>query len=128
MMIPATVVVRLSVHFAARRVESRHNSLYNSSLKQGVSGKIMVAGCEFMRPSEIEDLIKAGLSGCEAQVSSDDDTHFEAVVVCAAFAGKRPLARHQMVYKTLGDLMGGEIHALSIQALTPEEHSGALRR
>ena len=42
-------------------------------------------------------------------------------MVAAEFAGKRPLARHQMVYASLGDRMGGEIHALSIQALTPEE-------
>ena len=33
----------------------------------------------------------------------------------------RSLARHQLVYRTLGDLMGREIHALSIEALTPEE-------
>ncbi len=55
---------------------------------------------------------------------SEDNTHFEAVIVSNEFAGKRPLQRHQMVYKTLGELMGGEIHALSIQAFTPEEQSG----
>ena len=74
-----------------------------------------------MKPAEIEKLIADGLPGCQVQVLSDDDTHFEAVVVSEAFAGKRPLQRHQMVYKTLGDLMGGEIHALSIRALTPGE-------
>ena len=76
-----------------------------------------------MTPSEIEALITAGLPGCDARVMSDDNTHFEAVVVSAEFAGKRPLQRHQLVYKTLGDLMGGEIHALSIQALPPDEQA-----
>ena len=76
-----------------------------------------------MKPSEIEQLISTGLPGCQVQVLSDDDTHFEATVICAEFSGKRPLQRHQMVYKTLGSLMGGEIHALSITALTPEEQS-----
>jgi len=52
---------------------------------------------------------------------SDDNTHFEAIVVAAEFEGKRPLARHQLVYKTLGALMGNEIHALSIRAFTPDE-------
>jgi len=52
---------------------------------------------------------------------SDDNTHFEALVVAAEFEGKRPLARHQLVYKTLGALMGNEIHALSIRAFTPDE-------
>ncbi len=78
-----------------------------------------------MSPSEIEQLILAGLPGCRAQVLSDDGTHFEAVVISEAFAGKRPLQRHQMVYQTLGELVGGEIHALSIQARTPAEQDGA---
>jgi len=78
-----------------------------------------------MTPNEIKQLITVGLPECEVSVSSDDNTHFDAVVICTEFAGKRPLQRHQMVYRTLGDLMGGEIHALSIQALTPDEQSGS---
>lgn len=78
-----------------------------------------------MKPTEIEQLIAAGLPGCQVRVLSDDETHYEAVVVSAAFADKRPLQRHQMVYKTLGDRMGGDIHALSIKALTPEEQGSA---
>jgi acid stress-induced BolA-like protein IbaG/YrbA len=35
--------------------------------------------------------------------------------------GKRSIARHQLIYRTLGELMGREIHAMSIEALTPEE-------
>jgi acid stress-induced BolA-like protein IbaG/YrbA len=42
-------------------------------------------------------------------------------VIAAEFTGKRPIARHQLVYKTLGELVGREIHALSIDALTPDE-------
>ena len=76
-----------------------------------------------MTPAEIEKLIAAGLQGCRVAVHSADNTHFEALVVSADFAGKRPLQRHQMVYRTLGDSMGGMIHALSIQALTPEEYA-----
>ena len=76
-----------------------------------------------MTPGEIEALIAAGLPGCEVQVNSDDNTHFDAVVVSAEFDGKRPLQRHQLVYKALGDLVGGEIHALSIKALTPAEQA-----
>ena len=74
-----------------------------------------------MTPQEIEKLILDGLPGADVRVMSDDNTHFEAVVVSADFAGKRQLQRHQMVYKTLGELMGGEIHALSIKAVTPDE-------
>jgi stress-induced morphogen len=47
--------------------------------------------------------------------------HFEATVIASQFAGKLPLARHRLVYGTLGELMGGAIHALALKTLTPEE-------
>jgi acid stress-induced BolA-like protein IbaG/YrbA len=74
-----------------------------------------------MTPNEIEQLIESQLADCSATVRSDDNTHYEAVVITSSFDGKRPLQRHQMVYAALGDKMGGEIHALSIQAMTPDE-------
>lgn len=76
---------------------------------------------DVMNPDEIEQLIKAGFDDVMVKVASNDNTHFEALVVSPVFAGKRPLARHQLVYKTLGRLVGNEIHALSIRALTPDE-------
>jgi len=69
----------------------------------------------------IKGLIETGLSDATVSVYSTDGVHFEASVICPAFAGKRPLARHRMVYATLGDLMGGAIHALALQTLTPDE-------
>ena len=74
-----------------------------------------------MDPIEISRLIEAGFENAEVKVMSDDNTHYAAIVVAAEFAGKRSIARHQMVYKTLGSLVGNEIHALSITALTPDE-------
>ena len=74
-----------------------------------------------MNPEDIARLIRAGLPGSSVSVQSDDNTHFAARVVAAEFEGKKSLARHQLVYRTLGELMGREIHALSIEALTPEE-------
>ncbi|GAB3728634.1 BolA/IbaG family iron-sulfur metabolism protein [Luteimonas pelagia] len=74
-----------------------------------------------MNPDTIRELIEAGLPGARATVQGDDGVHFEATVVCDAFAGKLPLARHRMVYATLGDRMGGEIHALSLRTVTPAE-------
>lgn len=72
-------------------------------------------------PERIAELIRKGLPGATVRVESDDNTHFGSQVVAPQFAGLRPLARHQLVYKTLGALVGREIHALSIEALTPEE-------
>ena len=74
-----------------------------------------------MEPAEIEALISAGFDDPVVRVMSDDNTHFQAIVVAAEFDGARPLARHQLVYKTLGSRVGNEIHALSIRAFTPDE-------
>jgi acid stress-induced BolA-like protein IbaG/YrbA len=74
-----------------------------------------------MNPEEVARLIRAGLPGADVRVQSEDHTHFTARVVAEQFAGLRRIARHQLVYRTLGELMGREIHALSIEALTPDE-------
>lgn len=74
-----------------------------------------------MNSTQVADLIRAGLPDCEVAVLSDDNTHFAARVVTPAFAGLRRIARHQLVYRALGELVGREIHALSIEAHTPEE-------
>jgi acid stress-induced BolA-like protein IbaG/YrbA len=74
-----------------------------------------------MTPDTIRQLIEQGLPGARAQVQGEDGVHFDALVVSEAFRGKLPLARHRMVYATLGELMGGAIHALALKTLTPEE-------
>ncbi len=74
-----------------------------------------------MTPGEISALISAQLPDCEVTVESEDNTHFEATVVSAAFAGLSRLGRHRLVYQALGTRMGTEIHALSIRTHTPEE-------
>lgn len=77
-----------------------------------------------MNPDIIRDLIEQGLPGARAEVAGDDGVHFEATVICEAFRGKLPLARHRMVYATLGERMGREIHALALRTLTPDEAAG----
>lgn len=74
-----------------------------------------------MDPGEVTRLIEAGLDAVRVDVRSDDGTHFAALVISEDFEGLRPIQRHQLVYRALGDLVGREIHALSIQALTPSE-------
>lgn len=74
-----------------------------------------------MDPRDIAQLIEQNLPGAKAHVQTDGQGHYEARVVCAAFAGKRSLQRHQMVYGTLGTRVGREIHALALETFTPEE-------
>ena len=77
-----------------------------------------------MNPQQVAQIIESGLTGAKALVKSEDNVHFEAVVISAAFAGKRSVQRHQLVYGTLGTAVGNEIHALALQVFTPEEFSG----
>ena len=74
-----------------------------------------------MDAERVRQLIESGMPGARVAVRSGDGVHFEAEVVSEAFRGKLPIARHRMVYATLGDRMGGAIHALSLRTLTPEE-------
>ena len=71
-------------------------------------------------PEDIRGYIAQGLA-CEHLEVQGDGQHFEAIIVSAAFDGKRPIARHQLVYAALGDRMKAEIHALSMKTLTPAE-------
>lgn len=51
----------------------------------------------------------------------DGRGHFRVRIVSAAFEGQNAIARHRAVYAALGDLMQTDIHALAIDARTPEE-------
>lgn len=71
---------------------------------------------------EIEDEshLHAGHAGAR-----DGGGHFRVLVVSEDFRDKRPLQRHRLVYDAMGDAMRRDtIHALSIRALTPDEHEG----
>jgi acid stress-induced BolA-like protein IbaG/YrbA len=74
-----------------------------------------------MSPDEIRALIEAGLV-CEEVRVNGDGRHFDALVVSDAFNGKSSLARHRMVYATLGDRFDTEVlHALSVKTYTVQQ-------
>ncbi len=73
-----------------------------------------------MQVDDIASLIKTGIPDCVVEVEGDG-THFTAIIVSDVFAGKNMVQQHQLVYRALGDKMGTDIHALSIQTFTPEE-------
>lgn len=76
-----------------------------------------------MHAQDIRSLIEAGLPDAEVVVTGEDGAHFEALVVSASFEGRRTLDRHRLVYATLGERMGREIHALALRTLTPAERA-----
>lgn len=71
-------------------------------------------------PQEVRDYIAQGLDCSHLQVEGDG-RHFFATIVSAEFEGKSRVARHQQVYRALGDRMREQIHALSMKTLTPAE-------
>lgn len=71
----------------------------------------------------IQALIQEGLPECTAIVRdpANDGAHFEAEVTSSAFAGLNRVKQHQLVYKTLGDHMRADIHALALKTYPPEK-------
>ena len=74
-----------------------------------------------MTADELQNIIAAGLA-CDHIALEGDGRHWFATIVSPEFEGKRPIARHQMVYATLGQrLHTDEVHALSMKTFTPAE-------
>lgn len=71
-------------------------------------------------PQEVQDFIAHGLA-CEHVSVEGDGRHFFATIVSSEFEGASRVARHQRVYRALGDRMRAQIHALSMKTLTPTE-------
>lgn len=69
----------------------------------------------------IEQLIRAGIPDSRVSVTSEDQVHFHATVVSAAFEGEGRIARHRRVHGVFGPELGREIHALSLDLKTPAE-------
>lgn len=79
--------------------------------------------------AQIETKLTAGLNVAELNIENEShmhsgpatDSHFKLTVVSDDFAGKRLVARHQMIYGVLSDLLQNPIHALAMHLYTPQE-------
>lgn len=81
---------------------------------------------EAFKPALIEIIDNSAAHAGHAGAKSGGG-HFHVTIVAEAFEGKSLVQRHQLVYKALGDMMKHQIHALSINALSPsEETKGSL--
>ena len=67
---------------------------------------------------EIEDQshLHAGHAG-----AASGGGHYDVIVISSAFNNLNTLSRHRLIYRAVDDLMKKEIHALSIQAFSPDE-------
>ena len=74
-----------------------------------------------LAPSRLELLDQSAQHAGHAGAAPGGNTHWKLTIVSALFAGKPRVARHRMVYEALGELMQQPIHALEIDARTPDE-------
>ncbi len=72
--------------------------------------------------AEIERLIREAMPDATVRIEDlrGDGDHYAAYVTSAAFEGKTRVQQHQMVYRALQGLMGGQLHALALQTAAPE--------
>ena len=68
----------------------------------------------------IKQSIESGIECHHVEVAGDGQ-HWEAVIVSSAFEGLSRVRQHQLVYAAMGDRMREEVHALSMQTLTPAQ-------
>ena len=74
-----------------------------------------------MSAAEIETAIRETLPDAQVTIEdlAGDGDHYRATIVSEAFRGKTRLQQHQMVYKALGERMGGQLHALALSTSAP---------
>ena len=75
-----------------------------------------------LQPTSLEIIDESARHAGHAGAASGGG-HYIVHIVSAAFQDKSPIQRHRLVYDAVGDMLHTEIHALSIQAETPQEHS-----
>jgi BolA protein len=73
-----------------------------------------------LQPTELDIIDESARHAGHAGAASGGG-HFIVNIKASAFKDKTPIQRHRLVYDALDDIMHSEIHALSIQAKTPEE-------
>lgn len=76
-----------------------------------------------IEPAALEERIRAGIpdvSHLDVEDLTGTRDHFQATIVSTAFDGKTRVEQHQMVYRALGELMAGPVHALALRTFTPE--------
>lgn len=74
-----------------------------------------------LQPVAVELRDESGQHAGHAGWRPSGGTHWQLTIVSEAFRGRNAVARHRMVYEALGDLMKRDIHALKIEALTPDQ-------
>lgn len=79
-----------------------------------------------VEPREVESLLRNAFPDAvvlELEDLTGSKDHYQATIVSPSFAGMSRIAQHQAVYRALGDLMKGPVHALALHTYTPETYA-----
>ncbi|MEN8177015.1 MAG: BolA/IbaG family iron-sulfur metabolism protein [Pseudomonadota bacterium] len=63
-------------------------------------------------------------------VPKGSESHFKVVLVSPAFEGESLIARHRQVNKVLAEELQGDVHALALHTMSPDDwfnHGGTVR-
>jgi stress-induced morphogen len=76
-----------------------------------------------MEPDTLRRALEAAFPGAEVQITDLTGTrdHYQVSIVAEAFRGQSRMQQHRLVYRALGELVGGAIHALSLQTAAPAQ-------
>lgn len=76
-----------------------------------------------MTTTEIEQLIKTRIPDADIHILDpmNDGQHLQAIVISPSFQGLSLLQQHQMVMKSLRDVLAGPLHAMGLKTYTPEK-------
>lgn len=74
-----------------------------------------------MNSDKIKQIIEQHIPGASVIINSEDNVHFNAVVISELFNGKSKLQQQQLVNQAIQQyILSGEIHALSLKTFTPD--------
>jgi BolA protein len=76
---------------------------------------------EAFRPQRLDIIDDSARHEGHVGARPEGESHFRLLIVADGFVDRSRIERQRMIYGVLGDLLASDIHALSIQALTPEE-------
>lgn len=82
---------------------------------------------DMLSPEYIKVIDNTQAHAGHAGIKKNGGGHFHVIIIADAFVDKSMVQRHQLIYKALDSLMKQEIHALGIDASTPQENKGKIQ-
>lgn len=89
-----------------------------------VADQIRVKLEQAFRPASLAVVDQSHLHKGHAGAHPEGESHFRVEIVAEAFCGLSRLERHRAINAALKEDLKGRVHALALQALTPEEAAG----